>query len=889
MKRRKVLLVGWDAADWEICLPLVEAGKMPALAKLMEEGTWGNLTTIQPAYSPMLWTSIATGKRPFKHGIHGFSEVDPGTGLVRPITNLSRSCRAIWNILQLHGYRSAVTGWWPSHPAEPIDGVMVSDRFHVAPASAGMPWPVPTGAVHPPEMAAALKELRIHPHHLDESHLLPFIPAAAKIDQRKDDRLEKLARILAECSTVHATATAAMGSTSWDFAAVYYDALDHFCHGFMKYHPPLKNGVDPLDYEIYRHVVEGAYRYHDMMLATLLRIAGEETTVMLVSDHGFQSGGSRPDTLPLEPAGPATEHRRYGIFVARGPGIRRGHRIHGAGLLDVCPTLLTLFGLPVGADMDGRALAEIWDAPPAIRSIPSWEEIKGDDGSHPAGLSIDSGDAGEGIRQLVALGYIAPPGDDAILAAEITNQELKYNLALSYMDAGRYGDAELLLEPLHVKHPEEHRFGLHLAACYHAIGREGKITGLSRRLVRAQLRKEREHGAVLDRDALRHFLAFAAFSEKRFGQVLQAIGRMSPAYRERAETRNMLAEVQLRLRRWQDAEWNFLTVIAADQENANAWCGVARARLGMRRYPAAAEAAISSISLVFGRPLAHFLLGMALFRNGEMERARKAFELATHLNPSYAAAYRMLSEIHTRHGGDVAMGAACNQMARQARQRLREAREREISPGKPPAERAGAPAELDKFPDSLAGIPRDRIITVVSGLPRSGTSMMMQMLAAGGLTVFADNGRIADASNPHGYFEHEAVKLLHRDASWLPDARGKVVKIVAPLLPFLVESDREGKPLHYRVIFMTRPLEDVMASRSRMLEESPSASGEQAARTQENLARHFLRTRQISALEIDYTRVLKETDRMVGELRDFLGIDLDAFRMTQAIKPPAKG
>src|SRR5512143_3435710 len=90
----KVLLIGWDAADWKIIHDLVDAGKMPNMAKFIEEGTIGNLATLYPELSPMLWTSIATGKRPFKHGILGFTEPDPHGAGIRPITNIARRTKA---------------------------------------------------------------------------------------------------------------------------------------------------------------------------------------------------------------------------------------------------------------------------------------------------------------------------------------------------------------------------------------------------------------------------------------------------------------------------------------------------------------------------------------------------------------------------------------------------------------------------------------------------------------------------------------------------------------------------------------------------------------------------------------------------------------------------
>lgn len=103
------------------------------------------------------------------------------------------------------------------------------------------------------------------------------------------------------------------------------------------------------------------------------------------------------------------------------------------------------------------------------------------------------------------------------------------------------------------------------------------------------------------------------------------------------------------------------------------------------------------------------------------------------------------------------------------------------------------------------------MITVVSGLPRSGTSMMMQMLEAGGLPVFTDAQRTPDASNPRGYYEHERVKALGRDSAWLPEADGHVVKVIAQLLRHLPSE------LDYRVVFMERDLSEVLSSQTSML------------------------------------------------------------------------
>ena len=100
---KKILLIGWDAADWNLIRPLLKAGKMPALQGLMERGVSGNLSTMNPPYSPMLWTSVATGKTPDKHGVLGFIEIDTEHQLVRPVTVNQRKSRALWNIFHQVG------------------------------------------------------------------------------------------------------------------------------------------------------------------------------------------------------------------------------------------------------------------------------------------------------------------------------------------------------------------------------------------------------------------------------------------------------------------------------------------------------------------------------------------------------------------------------------------------------------------------------------------------------------------------------------------------------------------------------------------------------------------------------------------------------------------
>ena len=179
------------------------------------------------------------------------------------------------------------------------------------------------------------------------------------------------------------------------------------------------------------------------------------------------------------------------------------------------------------------------------------------------------------------------------------------------------------------------------------------------------------------------------------------------------------------------------------------------------------------------------------------------------------------------------------------------------------------------------------MVTVVAGLPRTGTSMMMQMLAAAGLPAYTDEHRPPDSDNPRGYFEHEQATKLHRDASWVPQARGKAVKIVAHLLPFLPEGEQ------YRLIFMHRDVREVVASQKAMLERLGRKGGDLAeARLMRTYTQQLVRVQtwlrrraEIPVLAVNYAEALANPAATAAKLARFLGGPFDAPAAAAAIEP----
>lgn len=178
-------------------------------------------------------------------------------------------------------------------------------------------------------------------------------------------------------------------------------------------------------------------------------------------------------------------------------------------------------------------------------------------------------------------------------------------------------------------------------------------------------------------------------------------------------------------------------------------------------------------------------------------------------------------------------------------------------------------------------------VTIVSGLPRSGTSLMMQMLTAGGLPAMTDASRPADESNPRGYLEFEPVKRLRTDRSWLPQARGHVVKIIHVLLR---ELPIDGS-LNYRVVLMKRPIEEVIASQRAMLRRDGKSSVDAAVLRkvyQSQLTQTEVWLNQHAAFKVmpvDYHDVLQAPVRVAETLSTFLDLPLDREAMARAVDP----
>lgn len=921
---KNVLLIGWDAADWDVINPLIDAGQMPNLKSLINDGVIGDLATLYPELSPMLWTSIATGKRAYKHGIYGFTEPRPDGQGIRPISNLSRKTKAIWNILSQNNIPGHVIGWWPSHPVEPIHGVMVSNLYPGPYTSIddNQNWSLAPGSIHPDRIAHNLSMLRWHPQKLNTAHILPFVPNIEMIDQEKDHRLEIIANNICDSGSIKEAAVAVMHHEPWEFAAVYFVGIDHFSHGFMNFHPPLLPWVSKKDYEIYHNVINNAYIFHDILLGQLLQETNDDTTIILVSDHGFQSGELRPKNIPIEPAGPVVQHRQYGILVMKGPNIKADEIIYGPNLLDICPTILSLFDLPIGEDMDGKPLIDAFQKPPKLRTIQSWDNVKGDAKMHSPEQHLDPTLSVQIMDQLVDLGYIDKPHENNQQAIKETIREQNFNLAKAYIDTNMHLAAIELLEKMYKEWPDEFRFGLGLVNCYLAIDKISKARKTFDELVErkrqnvlkfkeeletikknnlgkdpqdisdSETRKiyQLQRKSSINLSVIEYLKGAISFAEKKYTIALNHLQRAENMGYINPNLYLQIGAIYQKMNRLHEAKSCYDRVLDFDSNNASAFLGKCQCAISENDNENAAKNALTAIGYQYFFPKAHYYLAMALHRLGRITSAIEALQTAIYQNSYFPAAYELLATIYTKNNPDHKKAEMYRKKAKKSQDHIEK-----IKHDTPPISLNSQDMPLlsttsffDFNERSYPPISKKELsetVIIVTGLPRSGTSMIMQMIQAGGISLMIDNKRSKDENNPKGYFEFEPTKQLPKDNKFLENAKGKGIKIIPQLLKYLNPN------LSYRIIFIKRDLDEVIASQQKMLSQDNKKGAnlslyelKSAFNKQLKQIQDFLDTGiKLPTHYVSHRICIEKPFDIAESINDFLGGMLDVGKMAKVV------
>jgi predicted AlkP superfamily phosphohydrolase/phosphomutase len=389
---RRVLVIGIDGLEWDVLAPLLAEGRCPNLRALAERGSFGRLETIRPTFSPVIWTTIATGRPMQDHGIRGFVDEEG-----RPYTSTQRAVPALWNVASERGVGVGVFGWWVTWPVEELRGVMVSASAAQAQMDEGnwkptllpgverqvFPQALEPAIFAAAERAGAPEEVR----RIAREHVFGVLP---------DEELGPVERELVrqtlwsiQSDRTYATlATSHLRERPTELTLVYLGTPDVAGHRFWRYREPARYRW-PADSEVAQRwaeehpeegalpprlaspageralagVVDRSYEWADVLVGELVAAAGEGATVVVLSDHGMHAdfteyphhrwlSGHHFDAPP-------------GVLIAAGPGIARAGDLAAAlaggevpaqgSVLAVAPALLALVGLPSARDLPRQA------------------------------------------------------------------------------------------------------------------------------------------------------------------------------------------------------------------------------------------------------------------------------------------------------------------------------------------------------------------------------------------------------------------------------------------------------------------------------------------------------------------------------------------------------
>lgn len=629
---KKLLLIAWDAAEWSLLQPLLDAGALPNLSRLLEQGVLAKLSSLTPSLAAPLWATIATGRRPEQHGV---------------LTNDAHAAEwrapPLWQLAGQHGLRSIVIGWPATHPIAPLENsVMVSDAWPRPVAPHDQPWPLPDGAVFPGRLREDLDELRVHPGEFARDDLLPFVPDLAAVDLGAEPQPLVLAQHLAAATSVHCAATYLLENEPWDFAAIHFAAPGAVTRDFLDLAPPRLPQVPEKIFERYHRVIAETLKLHDQMLARLLELAGPDATVLLCSASGWFTGAQRPTFAPGEHAENVGRERAAGWAVLRAPGVKADDLLYGAGLLDLAPTAAWLLGLPVPAAWPGREWTHAFASPPPLTREPPEKTQPIPDAP-------------------------GPTGDDE------PARERRYLLARFLLAAGRPADAVPLLATLHAAWP--HRVGpaLHLIPALAALGRTIEARTLLEELA------ARPEGGLLPREGRRakyppQFDFMRGVIDLAENKLTSALAHFEATLAAGAQSPGLhlnLGRVYLGLRRPAEARAAFARAIQIDADSADAHAGLALACYRLRDFAAAADHALEAAARHTEPATTHLLLGLALAHAGERAQAIEALHHALARAPGLLLAHRALVALHRRAPAELFQADAHRRAAREIFRRIR--------------------------------------------------------------------------------------------------------------------------------------------------------------------------------------------------------------------------
>jgi tetratricopeptide (TPR) repeat protein len=608
----KLLLIGWDAADWSLIQSLLDRGMMPRLEHLLSVGVLSELAPVRPFDSAAMWTSLFTGQRATAHGVLTPVEVDPTGARIQPTSRWTLTARPVWSLLSAAGYRVQAYGWPATHPAEPLNGVVVSDQF----AAFG-----DNASIHPPTLAESLRGLRLKPAEIHAASLVTLVPRAGELNLVGDQRLFLVAQFLASTASLHAAATWGLQHEPWDFAAVRYDGLARLARVFGAAYTAAQAGEQIESAAMFGDLLPNAYRFFDMLLGRLLDLAGRDSAVMLIAASSQTSTARAHDARP--------ESWR---FIAGGPTVESSEEPVRRTICDVLPMIVRMFDLSSEPALQGSASPRL-DLQDADNELVDPREVRTQE--PPATAEAD-----ESVAHLLALGYDDQPDEFLRVAIKQLERERQLRLAETLIESGEYTRAAPVLAQLLQADPRSTLYRSMLAEVHFYAGHYDACRALILELQAAGLQTPLGHIALAGLDFL-----------QQTGNAVEHLRRAEALGGTSARQLEIMGRLYLGLRRRVDAARVLDAALAMEPGRASAHISRASAYLYSGDAASAERHAHAAIELNPQSFEARYQLGLALASQDRFDNAIEAIKTGIALDCGDAAwAHGRLADLLDRRG-----------------------------------------------------------------------------------------------------------------------------------------------------------------------------------------------------------------------------------------------
>lgn len=632
-KPPKVLLLHLAGADWRLIGPTLDAGHLPHLDAFISRGSVGNLAALAPMRSPVSTLSLAAGGSAEIHGVYGPVKAHVERGVALPIYSSDVAAPCLWDHVAAASKKAFAVGWPASYPAAQTGASIITDVFAISRGPTFDDWALDAQSISPDLPHELLTDLRLHSSEVTAQMLLPFVETADRIDIETDERLGIIAGVLARTSTLHAAGTWIAETQDWDCLALHFDFVERLTTAFLHYMPPQMPHITDTDFSIYQAVVEGSYRFFDMLLQRYVELVGPDCTIMIASDHGYYIGGMRQPPVQRHTWVPAML-RPLGIIAAAGPGIKEDELVFGPRQIDLTPTILGILGIPIPANMEGNAIADIFKGTdtPAI----SDEEMPVLEAQNRP--EIEPGLVSHQLKELVDLGYAVPVPEDQELACEILSIEWALSRADLYMTHAKYRLALSALDDVFALSPDS-PLGLFKAAqCFVSLKEPDKC---------------RE--ALSDLKATGNANAQYYYFKARL-EILEKDTQAAAASLDTAESKlpkstashalySSIGTAWLSLKEYERAQLMFAKTLEVDQDHAIANGGLGKALYGQKRYTEALLPFQKSLGGLQKQPEIHCFLGHTYYHLSQLQDAARSYRSALAISPRYGMASEGLARL----------------------------------------------------------------------------------------------------------------------------------------------------------------------------------------------------------------------------------------------------